>query len=306
MAQKWTLSDISDLSDKTAIITGGNTGLGLKTALELARRGAEVVIGSRSPENGQAAVASIISEIPGASISYCQLELTDYASIDAFATAFLDRHDRLDILLHNAGLVIHPVYELAPTGRELQMQINHLGHFALACALMPLVTKTQGSRVVQSTTVPYHKGKIDFDDFDWAERKYKPMQAYFDSRTAQILFAYKLNEKFKRAGISAKAISMQPGLVKTEGLKNSDFGGWIMKALAQPLETGCRTHLRVCTDTAIDTEHFWEPRFKIMGEPTPKQLKAPALDAQMASRLLARSEELTGTKLKIGSSQLLR
>jgi NAD(P)-dependent dehydrogenase (short-subunit alcohol dehydrogenase family) len=299
MAQKWTLSDMGDLSGKTAIITGGNTGLGLKTALELARSGAEVVIGSRAPQNGQAAVASIKSEIPDAKVSHGQLELTDYASIDAFATAFLDSHDRLDILFHNAGLVIHPVYELAPTGRELHMQINHLGQFALACRLMSLLTKTPDARLVQATTVPYQKGQIDFDDFDWAERKYKPIQAYLDSRLAQLLFAYKLNEEFKRAGTGTKAISMQPGLVATEGLKNSDFGGWIMKALAQPLEIGCRTHLRVCTDPAIDTDHFWEPKFKLMGEPTPKKLKAPALDAEIASRLVALSEELTGADLKI-------
>jgi NAD(P)-dependent dehydrogenase (short-subunit alcohol dehydrogenase family) len=303
MAQNWSLSDIGDLSGKIAVITGGNTGLGLKTALELARRGAEVVIGSRSPQNGQAAVASIKSEIPGAKASYGQLELTNHASIDVFAEAFLDRHDRLDILFHNAGLVIHPVYELAPTGRELQMQINHLGHFSLTCRLMPLLSKTQGARLVQSTTVPYQKGQIDLDDFDWAKRKYKPMQAYFDSRLAQLLFTYKLNEEFERAGSSAKAVSMQPGLVATEGLKKSDSGGLLvrlMKPLAQPLEIGCRTHLRVCTDPAIDTDCFWEPKFQIMGEPTPKKLKAPAQDAQMATRLVALSEELTGADLKIG------
>ena len=301
MAQKWSLSDIGDLSGKTAIITGGNTGLGLKTAFELALRGADVLIGSRSPKNGQTAVTTIKSEIPDAKVSYGQLDLTDHSSIDVFARDFLDRHDRLDILLHNSGLVMHPVYELAPTGRELQMQINHLGHFSLACRLMPLLTKTQGARLVQSTTLPYEKGQIDLDDFDWVKREYNSTQAYFDSRLAQLLFAYKLNEEFERAGNGAMAVSMQPGLVTTEGLKKSDIaGGWLMRALAQSLETGCRTHLRVCTDPAIDTDHFWEPKYKFMGEPTPKKLKALARDAQMASRLVALSESLTGTALKIG------
>ncbi len=300
MGQTWALSDIGDLSGKTAIITGGNTGLGLKTALELARRGVEVVIGSRSPNNGEVAVASIKSEVPDAKASYGQLDLTDHASIDAFATAFLETHNRLDILLHNSGLVMHPVYDLAPTGRELQMQVNHLGHFLLTCKLMPLIIKTPGARIVQSTTVPYEKGNIDLDDFDWTARKYNQTQAYCDSRLAQLLFAYKLNEEFKRGGINAQAISMQPGLVKTEGLKNTELSGaWIMKILAQSLEKGCLTHLRACTDPTIDPNYFLEPKFKIFGDPTPKIFKDVARDSEMASRVVALSEELTDTKLKI-------
>ena len=127
MAQKWTLNDIPDMDGKTAMITGGNTGLGFKTALELCRRGAEVMIGSRSVENGETAMARIRAELPEAKISTGQLDLTVPKSIAAFANAFLDSRDRLDILLNNAGLVIHPEYTLAPTGRELQMQINISG-----------------------------------------------------------------------------------------------------------------------------------------------------------------------------------
>lgn len=300
MAQKWSLSSIGDLSDKTAVITGGNTGLGLKTALELARRGAEVIIGSRSSQNGEAAVATIQSEVPNAKVNYQQLDLTDPLSIDDFSNACLSHLKRLDIFLHNSGLVMHPVYELAPTGRELQMQINHLGHFSLTCKLMPLIVTTPGARIVQATTVPYYKGNIDLDDLDWTKREYQHAQAYFDSRLAQLLLAHKLNAEFQRTGTQAMAISMQPGLVSTEGLRKSDIGGgWFMKKLAQPLELGCRTHLRVCTDPTMATNYFWEPKFVVIGEPTPKKLKAAALDAQMASRLVALSEELTGATLEI-------
>lgn len=299
MAHIWSLSDIPDMSGKTAIITGGNTGLGFKTALELARHGAAVMIGSRNPENGKQAVARVRAEITDAKISYGQLELTKADSIKNFAARFLDTHSSLDILFHNAGLVIHPSYEVTQEGRELQMQINHLGHFALTCHLMPVLKQTENARIVQSTTVPYHKGDIDFDDFDWARREYKPMQVYFDSRLAQLLFAHTLNQKFLGAGLTIKAISMQPGLVNTEGLQNSEFGGWIMKALAQPLEKGCRTHLRCATDPGITGENFWEPRFTIKGKPTPKTLKAPARDTEAAMRLLEFSQELTNTHLKV-------
>lgn len=298
MKQKWSRSDMPDLHGKTAVITGGNTGLGFKTALELVRAGAKVVIGSRSLENGAQAIKRIQAEIPQAQISFSQLELTDPTSVKTFAQDYLDDHDRLDILLHNAGLVIHPRYEQTPAGRELQMHINHLGHFELTCWLMPALMKTPGARVVQSTTVPYQKGNINFEDFDWVKRDYNAMQAYFDSRLAQLLFALSLNQGFERAGIGAKAISMQPGLVNTEGLQNSEFGGWIMKALAQSLRKGCRTHLRACTDARLSNHQFLEPRFAIWGAPTPKALKPPALHADNAARLMAVSENLTGLRLK--------
>jgi len=287
------------MTGKTAVITGGNTGLGLKTALELSRRGADVVIGSRSVENGEAAVAAIKAEVPSAKASHLPLELTDPLSIEAFASAFANAHGRLDILLNNAGVVIHPTHVLTQTGRELQMQVNHLGHFHLTCLLMPLITKTRAARIVQSTTVPYQKGDINLDDLDWRDRKYNAMQAYFDSRLAQLLFACRLNNLFEQGEMDAIAISMQPGLVATEGLQNSEFGGWIMKAIAQPLAKGCRTHLRTCTDPSLTSGKFWEPRFKLFGNPTPKALKPEALDQSMARDLITKSQELTGCELNL-------
>jgi len=302
MAKKWALSDIGDQSGKTAIITGGNTGLGLKTALELARRGATVVIGSRSHKNGENAVASVKAEIADARISCGQLDLTDHDSVNAFADAFSGQHERLDILYHNSGLVMHPVHELTPTGREVQMQINHLGHFLLTCKLMPLISKTTDARVVQSNTVPYQKGDVNLDDFDWAGRQYDQVQAYVDSRQAQLLFAAKLNQEFRAAGLSARAISMQPGLVRTEGLESAEVSGaWLMKLIAQPLEVGCRTHLRACTDLGIDPDLFWEPRFKVFGAATGRVFHPPARDADMAARLVTLSEQLTGGRLQIGT-----
>lgn len=300
--KKWSLSDIGDLTGKTAIITGGNTGLGLKTALELTRRGAEVVIASRQVANGETAAASVKAEVPNAIISFGQLDLTDQASIDSFCADFLSKHDRLDILYHNAGLVMHPAHELAPNGREIQMQINHLGHFAMTCILMPLIVKTPGARVVQSNTVPYEKGDIDLNDFDWTKREYDQVQSYCDSRIAQLLFARHLNTLFKRSKVDAKAISMQPGLVRTEGLENSETemtGKWLMKKIAQPLEKGCLTHLRACTDPNLDEDLFLEPKFKVFGMAVQKPFKAVAIDAEMAEQLVQRSEELTGHTLKV-------
>lgn len=302
MAQQWALSDIGDLSGKLAVITGGNSGLGTKTGLELARRGAEVLLACRSPNNGEAAVAAIKSIVPNAKVSHAPLDLIDHASIDAFAETIMSKHARLDILLHNSGLVMHPDYDLTPTGRELQMQVNHLGHFALTGRLLPLITKTPNARVVQSNTVTYYSGKIDFNDFDWAQRKYNGMQAYFDSRLAQILFAYHLNQQFKNINCDAKLISMQPGLVRTEGLENTTIGGAsIMRLLSQSLESGCRTHLRACTDPTLKTFHFLEPKYIIGGRPTPKPFKAAACDADIARLLVAHSENVTGVTLNLGT-----
>ena len=267
--------------------------------MELSRRGARVLIGSRNAQNGLDAVEEIKSEIPNALVSAYEIDLCEPSSIAGFSQHALNEFDQLDILLLNAGIVFHPQHTIAPTGRELHMQVNYLGHYVLMCQLGPLIIKSMAPRIVQSTTVPYEKGRIDFEDFDWANRKYDKMLAYFDSRLAQLLMRLSIKQAFAKAGINGLSMCMQPGLVKTDGLQKAEFGGRLLKMLARPLNVGCAVHLKTCADPDVSDDYFWEPKFMIRGIPVAKAIKSPADDLELAQRLSDFSQKLTGLKFSV-------
>lgn len=168
----WTLQDIPDLSGRTAIVTGGNVGLGFKSVLELARKGARVFIACHSIDRGDAAAAHIQADVGVAQLDVLELDLTDPASIERFAGEVSSRTDRLDILLNNAGVVSLASLQRTPAGHEMHMATNHYGHFAVTGHLFPLLIATPDARVVSITSGVYRRGTIDFDDLDWRKRPY--------------------------------------------------------------------------------------------------------------------------------------
>jgi NAD(P)-dependent dehydrogenase (short-subunit alcohol dehydrogenase family) len=170
----WTFKDIPDQTGRTAIVTGANTGIGLETARMLALRGADVVLACRNLGKGQAALARISAEQPAGRVSLAALDLSDLASVEAFAAEFTASHDRLDLLINNAGVMVPPLSKTAQ-GFELQFGTNHLGHFALTGRLLPLLERTPGSRVVTVASTAQSFGKIDFDDLNWEKRPYNDM-----------------------------------------------------------------------------------------------------------------------------------
>ena len=213
MTNKWTQNDIPDQQGKLIIVTGGNSGIGYEAALALAGRNAHVILAVRSVDKGEEAARQIRQRYPQAQVTVMELNLADLKSIRAFAESFLASHDRLDILINNAGVMALPARKTVD-GFEMQFGTNHLGHFALTGLLLPVLKKTPGSRVVTVSSGVHVSGDIHFDDLQW-EKKYDQWGAYAQSKLANLLFAYELQRRFAETGIKAISVSCHPGYAAT-------------------------------------------------------------------------------------------
>ena len=171
-AQKWDINDITDQTDRVAIVTGSNSGIGFETARALALKNATVVMAVRNLTKGREAAEKIHSESENAVVNVMQLDLSDLTSIRKFADEFKGSYSRLDLLINNAGVMVPP-YSKTTDGFELQLGTNHFGHFALTGLLIDLIKQTPNSRVVNVSSMAHAFGKLDFDDLNWETRKYK-------------------------------------------------------------------------------------------------------------------------------------
>jgi NAD(P)-dependent dehydrogenase (short-subunit alcohol dehydrogenase family) len=198
-----------DLSGKTAIVTGGYSGLGREAARELRAAGARVIVPVRDVDRSAAALAGIDVEIE-------PMDLLDPVAIDAFAERFLAFDQPLHILLNSAGIMANPLIRDA-RGYESQFATNHLGHFQLAVRLWPALVKAKGARVVSVSSWGHHFSSVVFADPNFERRDYDPWTAYGQSKTANILFAVALDELGKQHGV--RAFSLHPGSVPGTGLQ---------------------------------------------------------------------------------------
>jgi NAD(P)-dependent dehydrogenase (short-subunit alcohol dehydrogenase family) len=294
MPTNWSLDMIPDLAGKTAIITGGNVGLGFKSALELSRKGVEVVIACRSAEKGEEAIARIKAELPSARLQVITLDLLDRDSIRHFADQFQHHHARLHILMNNAGVVNLPELHRTSEGWEMHMATNHLGHFALTGMLAPMLLATEKARVVTLSSGAYRSGTVDFEDFHWQKRPYSRMSAYGDSKLANLVFAHQLQRYFEQAGVDALSVSAHPGLTATERQQSIGIGGRLARWMASPVAKGCRSQLLAATATDIQAGDFWGPKFGIWGPPSRISLKPGTVTDSLAQKLWDHSAELTG------------
>lgn len=192
-----------DLSGKTAIVTGGYSGLGLETTYVLANAGARVIVGARSPT----AAWEAIGHIDGVEIS--ELDLSDLSSVRRFAEAFVDSGRRADIVINNAGIMACPETRVGP-GWETQFATNHLGHYALVNLLWPALNK--GARVVAVSSAGHHYSAIRWDDVQF-ERGYDKWLAYGQSKTANALFAVHLDSLGRSRNI--RVFTLHPGSIAT-------------------------------------------------------------------------------------------
>jgi len=215
MSKNWTVNDIPDLSGKTAIVTGANSGIGFEAAKEFARKGAEVILACRSMEKGERAVSAIHAEIPNAKLKPMVLNLDSLASVRHFVDEFKVAYSRLDVLLNNAGIMMVP-YGKTEDGFERQLGVNHLGHFALTGLLFDVLLKTQQARVVNVSSNAHRFGELDFDDlmFD-DEEAYTPMKAYGNSKLANLLFTYEMQRRLDSKKSDVIAVAAHPGIAVT-------------------------------------------------------------------------------------------
>ena len=200
------LADI-DLSGKTAIVTGGYSGIGLETARALATAGAHVHVPARDRARARETLADIL---PAEQIS--EMDLSDLKSVSRFASDFADVHDSLDILIANAGVMACPEQRTAQ-GWEWQFGVNHVGHFVLGLGLMDLMTKAEGARLVTLSSIAHRISGMRFDDMHFTRDPYEKWAAYGQSKTAQALFAVGVNARMNESGI--EAFGVHPGGIFT-------------------------------------------------------------------------------------------
>jgi len=193
MANKnWDVTDIPDLTGKTIIVTGGNSGLGFEAVKALSSKGAEVILACRSTKKGKLAKNQLTEAQPNSKITVMELDLADLKSIRNFVELFKQKHTQLDILLNNAGIMMVP-YGLTKDGFENQIGTNHLGHFALTGLLLDLLKNTPKSRVVSVTSMAHKAGSMDFNNLLFNKGVgYTPFKAYGRSKLCNLLLTYEL------------------------------------------------------------------------------------------------------------------
>ena len=200
------------LAGRTALVTGATSGLGMETSRALASVGAHVVLTARDDGKGAAAAAAIRELVPDASLEHGVLDLTSLTSVRAFASWFSAGHDRLDLLINNAGVMATPL-ERTAEGFELQLGTNHLGHFLLTNLLLPLLTAAAPSRIVNLSSAGHLRSDICWDDPNFEHSDYSPWLAYGQSKTANILFTLELERRCADRGVHAYAV--HPGTIHT-------------------------------------------------------------------------------------------
>ncbi|MGI8460060.1 MAG: oxidoreductase [Solirubrobacterales bacterium] len=298
MSGKWTAEEIPDQSGRIAIVTGANSGLGLITALELARHGAEVVIACRSLEKGESAADEIGEVATGPKPRVLALDLGSLDSIRAFSAEFSSR--RLDLLVNNAGVMMTP-QQTTSDGFELQLGTNHLGHFALTGLLLDSLERSDAARVVTLSSNEHKGGKIDFDDLQM-ERDYSPRGSYQRSKLANAVFAVELDRRLRAAGLPAISVFAHPGYAATN-LQSSGPTGVAKKlmavsnrVLAQSAERGALPTLYAATAPGVEGGDYYGPDgvAGMRGFPTKTEAIAAAYEPDVGQRLWRTSEELTG------------
>lgn len=295
-APGWTAADIPDLVGRTAIVTGGNSGLGFQTSRELARHGAHVILTARDADKGADAVDTIRTELPEASI---ETRLVDLADLDT-VTAFADTVDQVDILVNNAGVMMPPRSESAQ-GYELQFAVNHLGHFALTGLLLDKLKSGRDPRVVTVSSYMHKRGRIHFDDLH-GEHKYSRSGYYSQSKLANVVFGLEFHRRLRANGFTVASVLAHPGYSATN-LQTSGPTGVAKLALkvsnkfmAQEAEMGALPQLYAATHPDIESGQFVGPngRREQKGYPTLVEPLEAARDRELAKRLWDVSEELTG------------
>lgn len=303
----WTIDNISDLSGKVIIVTGGNSGLGYESVKAFAMKGAELVLASRSMEKGEEAKAEILKDVPDGKIKVMQLDLGDLESVRNFASAFKLGYKKLDVLLNNAGIMMTP-YFTTKDGFEGQIGTNHLGHFALTGLLLDVVLKTPGARIANVSSGAHKNGKMDFDNLQFEDGQgYSPMKAYGRSKLSNLLFTYELQRKLEAAKKETIAVAAHPGVAMTNLARHLE-GKFLFKILtplfkrmAQDQVQGALPQIRASVDPTVKGGEYYGPDGKreFKGYPVVVTSNEASHNLEDAARLWEESEKLTGVKIDI-------
>jgi len=295
----WTLQDIPDQSGRVVVITGANSGTGFETAKVLASRGATVVLACRNVLKAEEAARRIQITYRGSRVETQLLDLGSLASVREAAAAILARHDRLDLLINNAGVMVPP-YGKTEDGFETQIGTNHFGPYVFTGLLMERLQATPGSRVVTMSSNAHRMGRIHFEDLHF-ERVYRAWAAYGQSKLANLLFTYELQRRLSAAGSGTLAVAAHPGWARTELQRHAGWISWLKALgvealLSQDALGGALPLLRAATDPAAQGGDYFGPSgFQEMkGAPIRVQSTPLSRDADLQQRLWRCSELSTG------------
>ncbi|MWV44354.1 SDR family NAD(P)-dependent oxidoreductase [Paenibacillus sp. HJL G12] len=276
--------------EKMMIVTGANSGMGLASTVALAKTGAEVVMVCRNEQRGQAALVEAIRQSGSDKIQLMLCDLGSLTSIREFAKAFTERYDRLDVLLNNAGVVMIKRQETSD-GFEMDLGVNHLGHFLLTHLLLDVLLASPQGRVVSVASGAYKAGKIHFDD-PFLKRGFNPAKAYAQSKLANILFTKELASRLEGTHVTANCV--HPGAVGTQIGVNRDTGfGKTVLAMLKPFfltpEKGAETAVYLATAPELEKvsgQYFYKKN--------PQKLSTKADSTEDAKRLWEWSCEQVG------------
>ena len=317
VGQGWTVADMPWQIGRRALITGANSGIGYYAALELARKGAHVLLASRDKAKGEAALARLHAEVQAASAEVVLLDLASLGSVRACAEAELARGGPLDLLINNAGVYAPKKRQQTADGFELQFGTNVLGHFALTGLLLPALERAAASqlqrpRVVTLASIAHKRGQLNFDDLQ-SERSYSPSGSYGQSKLADLMFAFELDRRLRAAGPPASgvmSVAAHPGVANTNLFQVGEFHPiermmrrWASVAIGALLNTEAQgavpTLFAATSPDAVDGGTYGAQRFHEMrgGDVGPAKIAPQALDQAAASRLWSECERLTGVGL---------
>jgi NAD(P)-dependent dehydrogenase (short-subunit alcohol dehydrogenase family) len=297
----WSTADIPPQKGKVAIVTGGNSGTGYETALGLSRAGATVVLAARSVERGLSAVGRVLAAVPGANISFEALDLASLASVAAFAARIAQAHERVDILINNAGVMMPPQRRTTADGFEMQFGTNYLGHFALTAHLLPVLSAAK-ARVVQLSSVAHKRGAINFAD-PQSTRSYRPYAVYAQSKLAMLMFALELQRQSDAHGWALLSLAAHPGVATTALVDNGMGNGLpgkltkvLTRLIGQTAAAGALPVLFAATAPGVVAGGYYgSVGFQEMRGPVgTAKIMPQALDQAAARRLWDLSLDLTG------------
>ena len=304
----WTAARIPDQSGAVAVVTGANGGLGLEVARELARKGGLVVMAARDQAKAEAAVASIRDEVPGASLELQPLDLASQASVREAAKRVLAGHGRIDILVNNAGLMGIPERR-TEDGFEMQLAVNHLGHFTLTALLLPALLASDGARVVSVTSTGRHAGRPLDPANPHLAGSYEPWRAYGQSKLANLHFALELDRRFRAAGTPARSIVVHPGFTNTDlqargvretgGGRSQRFFRAAVQRYGMTPAQGALPLLRAATDPGTVGGALYIPRWVNWGPPVRRPLLRHTRNRDAMTTLWQVSERETGTTFDV-------
>ncbi|KAF0292204.1 Retinol dehydrogenase 12 [Amphibalanus amphitrite] len=290
------------LEGTTAVITGANTGVGKETARHLYRRGARVIIGVRSVERGEEARSEIVESAAGeqetaGALIVLQLDLASLQSVRDFAQEVLAQADKINLLINNAGVMACPRAE-TKEGFEMQLGVNHLGHFLLTLLLLERLVNSAPSRIVNLSSLAHTRGKMHFDDL-MLKRGYGDWKAYYQSKLANVLFTRELARRLLGTRVTTYAV--HPGIVRTDLWRHQGCFDRLLQPMFKTPEQGAQTTLYCALAPELATLSG-----RYYSDCKEKQPSARARNDEDAARLWEISEELVGVGLQGNSVTQLR